>query len=206
MLRPHAHAYIHTWALAQSHMHTTLIGFHIRYVLGQAGLILSLVLLCVAYAIVFLTALSVAAISTNGVVRGGGAYFMISRSLGPEFGGAIGVVFYFANVFASGLYGACCSPAGEQSFASQAPLHLAITVRVHVHSVRAHLIVSHHPPCTTPHRTLPHRTASLSTAVIGFVETLIQTAPELEGDFGVTYGLRTATCCFCLLVSLVGAG
>ena len=160
MLRPHAHAYIHTWALAQSHMHTTLVGFHIRYVLGQAGLILSLVLLCVAYAIVFLTALSVAAISTNGVVRGGGAYFMISRSLGPEFGGAIGVVFYFANVFASGLYGACCSPAGEQSFASQAPLHLAITVRVHVHSVKttrsSHRIASPALHYTTPHVAAPH--------------------------------------------------
>ena len=53
---------------------------------------------------VTLTTLSLSAIATNGRVKGGGAYFMISRSLGPSLGGGVGVIFYFANIFAGGTY------------------------------------------------------------------------------------------------------
>lgn len=34
----------------------------------------------------------------------GGAYYLISRSLGPEFGGAIGLIFAFANAVAVAMY------------------------------------------------------------------------------------------------------
>ena len=55
------------------------------------------------YVLDLLTTLSISAIATNGTVRGGGAYYLISRSLGPEFGGAIGIVFYLGLVLNTGM-------------------------------------------------------------------------------------------------------
>jgi len=60
-------------------------------------------MLVAAYAINLITTFSLSAIASNGTVRGGGAYYLISRSLGPEFGGSIGIVFYLGFVFNTGL-------------------------------------------------------------------------------------------------------
>lgn len=73
------------------------------FIIGQAGFLGTIAMLIIAYTINVLTTLSISAIATNGVVRGGGAYYMISRSLGPEFGGSIGVVFYIGQVLNAGL-------------------------------------------------------------------------------------------------------
>lgn len=60
-------------------------------------------MLTVSYIINLITTFSLSAIASNGTVRGGGAYYLISRSLGPEFGGSIGVVFYLGFVFNTGM-------------------------------------------------------------------------------------------------------
>jgi solute carrier family 12 (potassium/chloride transporters), member 9 len=60
-------------------------------------------LLITAYLVDFLTTLSLSAIASNGEVKGGGAYYLISRSLGPEFGGSIGVLFYLSQVLNTAL-------------------------------------------------------------------------------------------------------
>lgn len=60
-------------------------------------------MLLASYCIDLVTIFSLSAIASNGTVRGGGAYYLISRSLGPEFGGSIGLVFYMGLVFNTGL-------------------------------------------------------------------------------------------------------
>ncbi|KAF4531135.1 hypothetical protein B566_EDAN019170, partial [Ephemera danica] len=47
--------------------------------------------------------MSLSAISTNGEIKGGGIYYIISRSLGPEFGASVGVVFAFANTVSASM-------------------------------------------------------------------------------------------------------
>ena len=73
-------------------------------VIGHAGIIDAIIILCIAKGITTLTSLSIAAISTNTPVRGGGAYFLISRSLGPESGGAIGLTLYLAQALSVPFY------------------------------------------------------------------------------------------------------
>ncbi|KAL2141333.1 hypothetical protein VTI28DRAFT_2514 [Corynascus sepedonium] len=72
-------------------------------ILGQVGLLGILGLMLSAYTVDFVTTLSLSAIASNGEVKGGGAYYLISRSLGPEFGGSIGVLFYLAQVLNTAL-------------------------------------------------------------------------------------------------------
>ena len=74
------------------------------WVVGNAGLIGTLIIVTISTAITFLTALSVCAIATDKVVRAGGAYYMISRSLGIETGGAVGISLYFAQAVSVALY------------------------------------------------------------------------------------------------------
>ena len=73
-------------------------------VVGNAGIFNALLIVLAAKAITTLTTLSLSAIATNTRTKGGGAYFLISRSLGVEFGGAIGTVFFLAQAISVSMY------------------------------------------------------------------------------------------------------
>jgi len=74
------------------------------YVVGEAGIINTILILCAAEVISLLTAISMSAIATNTPVAGGGAYFLISRALGPQFGGAIGLALFLAQALSVPFY------------------------------------------------------------------------------------------------------
>lgn len=74
------------------------------WVVGNVGLLGTLIIVTLSTSITFLTSLSIASVATNAPVRGGGAYYMISRSLGIEIGGAVGIPLYLAQAFSVSLY------------------------------------------------------------------------------------------------------
>ena len=86
------------------------------FILGQSGVVGMMAMLAASYIINLVTTLSISAIATNGTVRGGGAYYLISRSLGPEFGGSIGVVLYLGFVFNTGMNAVGLIDCLEQNF------------------------------------------------------------------------------------------
>lgn len=74
------------------------------YVVGNAGLERTLIILALANGISVLTTFSLSAIATNLKVKGGGVYYLISRTLGLEFGGAIGIVLFLAQSVSIAFY------------------------------------------------------------------------------------------------------
>uniref|UniRef100_A0A8C9UAL5 Solute carrier family 12 member 2 n=1 Tax=Scleropages formosus TaxID=113540 RepID=A0A8C9UAL5_SCLFO len=95
-----------------------MLFIRMSWIVGQAGIGFSCVIVLMSMVVTTITGLSTSAIATNGFVRGGlciyishaavvtgcGAYYLISRSLGPEFGGSIGLIFAFANAVAVAMY------------------------------------------------------------------------------------------------------
>jgi len=74
------------------------------WVVGNVGLPATLLIVTISTSITLITALSISAIATDQRVRAGGAYYMVSRSLGIETGGAVGIPLFFAQALSVALY------------------------------------------------------------------------------------------------------
>uniref|UniRef100_A0A674DM85 Solute carrier family 12 member 7 n=1 Tax=Salmo trutta TaxID=8032 RepID=A0A674DM85_SALTR len=81
-----------------------ILFLRLTWIVGTAGILESFAIVVMCCTCTMLTAISMSAIATNGVVPAGGSYYMISRSLGPEFGGAVGLCFYLGTTFAGSMY------------------------------------------------------------------------------------------------------
>eukprot|EP00924_Labyrinthula_sp_SR-Ha-C_P016904 maker-scaffold_6-snap-gene-18.45-mRNA-1 protein AED:0.08 eAED:0.12 QI:0/0/0/1/0.8/0.66/6/0/1007 len=71
-----------------------ILFLRLPWIVGQAGTLQStlIVLLCVSSTT--LTTLSMSALATNGKVPAGGPYAILTKTLGPEVGGSVGMLFY----------------------------------------------------------------------------------------------------------------
>ncbi len=74
------------------------------WVVGNSGLIGTIVIILIAHVISITTGLSVSSIATDKKVKAGGIYYMLSRSLGLPIGGAIGIALFVATALSIAMY------------------------------------------------------------------------------------------------------
>ncbi|MEM1126955.1 MAG: amino acid permease [Bacteroidota bacterium] len=74
------------------------------WVVGNAGVLGGLGVILLAFGITIATGLSMASITTNIRIGAGGAYSIISQSLGIEVGGSVGIPLYLSQALAVAMY------------------------------------------------------------------------------------------------------
>jgi solute carrier family 12 sodium/potassium/chloride transporter 2 len=86
----------------------TILGviMYIRHpwVVGNAGILGAMVILAISVSITLFTSLSMASMTTNIRIESGGAFSIISQSLGLEIGGSIGIPLYLAQACVVAMY------------------------------------------------------------------------------------------------------
>jgi solute carrier family 12 (potassium/chloride transporter), member 4/6 len=81
-----------------------LLFIRVPSITGEAGILYTLLIVFLCTSTTFFTVLSMSAIATNGKIKSGGTYYMISRCLGPPAGASVGILFYLGTSFAAALY------------------------------------------------------------------------------------------------------
>lgn len=74
------------------------------WVVGQAGMVKALTIVLLSAGITLVTGLSLSVIATSLRVGAGGTYYVISRTLGAEAGGSIGIPLYLSQAVSVAFY------------------------------------------------------------------------------------------------------
>ena len=93
-----------------------ILFLRLTWITGQAGVPLATLIVLVCATSTLLTSLSLSALATNGKVEAGGPYYICSRNLGHEFGGAVGLLYYVGETIAASMYVLGAVEAGFESF------------------------------------------------------------------------------------------
>jgi len=81
-----------------------ILFLRLGFIVGSAGIIGTIAIILLAVSITFSTGLAISSITTNIRIGAGGAYSIISKTLGLEVGGSIGIPLYLAQIFSVALY------------------------------------------------------------------------------------------------------
>ena len=74
------------------------------WVVGNAGLLGTILIIVIAHVISISTGLSVSSVATDKKIGAGGIYYVLSRSMGVPIGGSIGIALYVGTAFSISLY------------------------------------------------------------------------------------------------------
>lgn len=92
------------------------------WVVGNAGFAGAVAIILLAKTVIICTGLSMASLTTNIKIGAGGAYSIISKSLGLEAGGSIGIPLYIAQTLSTALYIIGFTEGWLRIFPSHSPL------------------------------------------------------------------------------------
>jgi solute carrier family 12 (sodium/potassium/chloride transporter), member 2 len=81
-----------------------LMFLRLNWMFAEAGVIGALGIILWSVAVTCCTTQALSALSTNGSVKGGGVYYMVSRALGAEFGAVVGITLFIAQSAAVSLH------------------------------------------------------------------------------------------------------
>jgi amino acid transporter len=100
------------------------------WVVGNAGLLGAVLIIVMAKVITFCTGMSMSSITTNIKIGAGGPYSIISKSLGLEAGGSIGIPFYVSQTLSAALYIIGFTEGWLMIFPAHIPIVVSLTTAV----------------------------------------------------------------------------